>query len=47
MVETIGEECQQLLLEWGTPASLSLTVNPEKQTQTLLEQFLFVLDLYR
>ena len=54
MVETIGEECQQLLLEWGTPASLNLAVDPEKQTQTLLEQFLFLrhvlgpdkLDLY-
>jgi predicted component of viral defense system (DUF524 family) len=54
MVETIGEECQQLLLEWGTPASLHLQVDPEKQTQTLLEQFLFLrhvlgpdkLDLY-
>jgi len=54
MVETIGDECQQLLLEWGTPASLNLAVNPEKQTQTLLEQFLFLrhvlgpdkLDLY-
>ena len=42
MVETIGEECQQLLLEWGTPASLNLAVDPEKQTQTLLEQFLFL-----
>ena len=54
MVETIGDECQQLLLEWGTPASLNLSINPEKQTQTLLEQFLFLrhvlgpdkLDLY-
>ncbi|MEN3941498.1 DUF2357 domain-containing protein [Prosthecobacter sp. SYSU 5D2] len=54
MIETIGEECQQLLLEWGTPASLNLAVDPEKRTQTLLEQFLFLrhvlgpdkLDLY-
>ena len=54
MVETIGDECQQLLLEWGTPASLNLAIDPEKQTQTLLEQFLFLrhvlgpdkLDLY-
>jgi nucleotide-binding universal stress UspA family protein len=54
MVEAIGEECQQLLLEWGTPSSLHLQVDPEKQTQTLLEQFLFLrhvlgpdkLDLY-
>lgn len=54
MVETIGSECQQLLLEWGTPASLNTTIDPVKQVQTLLEQFLFVrhvlgpekLDLY-
>ncbi len=54
MVETIGDECQQLLLEWGTPASMNLAVDPEKQIQTLLEQFLFLrhvlgpdlLDLY-
>jgi predicted component of viral defense system (DUF524 family) len=54
MVETIGAECQQLLLEWGTPASLSLAIDPQKQTQILLEQFLFLrhvlgpdkLDLY-
>jgi predicted component of viral defense system (DUF524 family) len=54
MVETIGSECQQLLLEWGTPASLNLSVDPAKQKQILLEQFLFLrhvlgpdkLDLY-
>jgi predicted component of viral defense system (DUF524 family) len=54
MVETIAADCQQLLLEWGTPASLNLTVDPEKRTQALLEQFLFLrhvlgpekLDLY-
>jgi predicted component of viral defense system (DUF524 family) len=42
MIEAIGEECQQLLLEWGTPASLNLAVDPDKKTQTLLEQFLFL-----
>ncbi len=42
MVEAIGAECQQLLLEWGTPASLNLASDPEKQAQTLLEQFLFL-----
>src|SRR3954469_17216012 len=54
MVETIGAECQQLLLEWGTPASLNVSVDPQKQTRILLEQFLFLrhvlgpdkLDLY-
>lgn len=42
MVESIGEECQQLLLEWGTPTTLNLALNPEQQAQTLLEQFLFL-----
>lgn len=54
MVEAVGAECQQLLLEWGTPASLNLSADPAKQHQTLLEQFLFLrhvlgpekLDLY-
>ena len=54
MVEAIGAECQQLLLEWGTPTSLSVVADPAKQHQTLLEQFLFLrhvlgterLDLY-
>lgn len=42
MVETIGAECQQLLLEWSTPASVNVSVDPERQRQTLLEQFLFL-----
>ncbi len=42
MVLSIGEECQQLLLEWGTPTTLHLTANPEQQMHTLLEQFLFL-----
>src|SRR5262245_14176187 len=42
MVEAIGEECQQLLLEWGSPTSLDFVVDPERQVQTLLEQFLFL-----
>ena len=42
MVEAIGEECQQLLLEWGSPASLNFIIDPERQVQTLLEQFLFL-----
>lgn len=54
MVETIGSECQQLLLEWGTPASFNVSVDPARQRQILLEQFLFLrhvlgpdkLDLY-
>jgi predicted component of viral defense system (DUF524 family) len=54
MVEAIGEECQQLLLEWGTPTTLNISADPEKQAQILLEKFLFLrhvlgpdrLDLY-
>ncbi|MBI4831441.1 MAG: DUF2357 domain-containing protein [Candidatus Lindowbacteria bacterium] len=54
MVESIGMECQQLLLEWGTPASLNVVADPKLHAQTLLEQFLFLrhvlgpdkLDLY-
>jgi predicted component of viral defense system (DUF524 family) len=54
MVEAIGAECQQLLLEWGTATSLNLATDPTKQHQILLEQFLFLrhvlgterLDLY-
>jgi hypothetical protein len=42
LVEAIGEECQQLLLEWGSPASLNFVSDPESQVQTLLEQFLFL-----
>lgn len=42
MVESIGEECQQLLLEWGTPTTLNLIADPDRQAQTLLEQFLFL-----
>jgi predicted component of viral defense system (DUF524 family) len=54
MVESIGAECQQLLIEWGTPTTLNLTSDPVKRAQTLLEQFIFLrhvlgpdrLDLY-
>lgn len=54
MVEAIGAECQQLLLDWGTPTSLNVATDPDKRHETLLEQFLFLrhtlgpdkLDLY-
>jgi predicted component of viral defense system (DUF524 family) len=54
MVESIASQCQQLLLEWNTPTTLSFTPNPEEAKRTLLEQFLFLrhslgtdrLDLY-
>jgi|GEM_PF-295068 len=54
MVEAIGSRCSQLLLDWGAPTALNITADPEKQSQTLLEKFLFLrhvlgpdrLDLY-
>ena len=54
MVESIGNRCSQLLLDWGAPTALNISANPEKRSQTLLEQFLFLrhvlgpnrLDLY-
>jgi predicted component of viral defense system (DUF524 family) len=54
MVETIGNRCSQLLLDWGAPTTLNIAADPEKQGQTLLEKFLFLrhvlgpdrLDLY-
>lgn len=42
MVEAIGEQCQQLLLEWSTPTTLNLSSDPAKRAQTLLEQFMFL-----
>ncbi|HTJ79798.1 MAG TPA: DUF2357 domain-containing protein [Rariglobus sp.] len=42
MVEAIAAECQQLLLTWDAPTSLSITADPEHQARTLLEQFLFL-----
>ena len=54
MVEAIGSRCSQLLLDWGAPTAINIASDPEKQGQTLLEQFLFLrhvlgpdrLDLY-
>lgn len=42
MVEAIAAECQQLLLTWDAPTSLSITADPARQARTLLEQFLFL-----
>ena len=42
MVEAIARECQQLLLAWDAPTSLSVSADAEKQARTLLEQFLFL-----
>ena len=54
MVESIAAQCQQLLLEWNTPTTLSFSPDPTTAKRTLLEQFLFLrhclgtdrLDLY-
>lgn len=42
MVESIAEKCQQLLLEWNSPTSLSFTPDPTSEKRLLLEQFLFL-----
>lgn len=54
MVESIAEKCQQLLLEWNSPTSLTFRPDPTVEKRLLLEQFLFLrhclgadrLDLY-
>lgn len=54
MVESIADQCQQLLLEWNSPTSLSFCPDPTVEKRLLLEQFLFLrhclgadrLDLY-
>ncbi|MDA7598183.1 DUF2357 domain-containing protein [bacterium] len=54
MVESIAEKCQQLLLEWNSPTSLTFRPDPTVEKRMLLEQFLFLrhclgadrLDLY-
>lgn len=42
LVESIAAECQQLLLDWGSPTAINITTDPEARVQTLLEQFLFL-----
>jgi len=42
MVEAIGEECQQLLLDWGTSSSMNIVGSHEQEAQSLLEKFLFL-----
>ena len=54
MVEAIAGKCQQLLLDWNAPTSLSFSADPATRKRLLLEQFLFLrhcmgtdrLDLY-
>ena len=42
MVEAIAAECQQLLLAWDAPTSISIATDPDRSARTLLEQFLFL-----
>ena len=42
MVEDISDRCRHLLLEWDSPTSFSISQDPEKRAETLLEQFLFL-----
>ena len=42
MVESIAERCQQLLLEWNAPTSLTFRPDPTVEKRLLLEQFLFL-----
>jgi predicted component of viral defense system (DUF524 family) len=46
MVEFIADYCQQLLLEWSSPTSLNLIVDSAKRKQILLEQFLFLRNIF-
>lgn len=42
MVEDVAEHCRHLLMEWDSPTSFSLTRDSGKQSETLLERFLFL-----
>jgi predicted component of viral defense system (DUF524 family) len=42
MVEEIASHCQQLLLEWESPTSFNIALDPAKRRKILLEQFLFL-----
>ena len=42
MVEAIGRECHQLLLEWNSPTTMNISQDSYHNAQTLLEQFLFL-----
>jgi predicted component of viral defense system (DUF524 family) len=44
MTEDIARHCQQLLLDWNSPAGLPFTSNPEQRRRLLLEQFLYLKD---
>lgn len=42
MTEDIADFCQQLLLNWEAPTSLSFNADPTERSKLLLEQFLFL-----
>lgn len=42
MTEDIAEFCEQLLLNWNTPTSLTFSPNAEERNRLLLEQYLFL-----
>jgi hypothetical protein len=44
MTKDIAHHCQQLLLDWNSPAGLPFTPNPEQRRRLLLEQFLYLKD---
>jgi predicted component of viral defense system (DUF524 family) len=44
MTEDIARHCQQLLLDWNSPAGVPFTPDPEQRRRLLLEQFLYLKD---
>jgi len=42
MTEDIAEFCEQLLLSWDAPTSLTFSASPEEEARLVLEQFLFL-----
>ena len=42
MTEDIADFCEQLLLSWDAPTSLTFSSSPEEEARLILEQFLFL-----
>lgn len=42
MTEDIAEFCEQLLLLWDAPTSLTFSASPDEEARLILEQFLFL-----
>lgn len=42
MTEDIAKFCEQLLLNWDAPTTLTFSASPEKEARLVLEQFLFL-----